>query len=132
LFLDEIGELPMPMQAKLLRVLEDRVVRRVGATSERKVDVRIIAATNNDLDEAVREKRFRQDLLFRLNACTLQIPPLRERKGDVRDSLRECERARIVEALQKCNGNQTQAAEMLGLPRRTLAYKMQRLGLRAK
>jgi DNA-binding NtrC family response regulator len=225
LFLDEIGELPMPMQAKLLRVLEDRIVRRVGATTERKVDVRVVAATNADLEESVREKRFRQDLLFRLNACTLQIPPLRERKGeirrlaevfltraaasmgapqlrfapetlaalerhawpgnvrelrnvveraaalcastgepigtshlpqsvregvksytsiappsavpsarsdDVRDSLREFERAQIVDALQKCNGNQTQAAELLGLPRRTLAYKMQRLGIRAK
>jgi DNA-binding NtrC family response regulator/pSer/pThr/pTyr-binding forkhead associated (FHA) protein len=227
LFLDEIGELAMPMQAKLLRVLEDRVVRRVGATAERRIDVRVIAATNADLEEAVREKHFRRDLLFRLNACTLHIPPLRERpteirrlaevfltraaatmgapllrfapgaldvlerhpwpgnvrelrnvveraaalcagsgepigvahlpksvgdgarglatlpalagpgseagdEGDVRDSVRDYERRRIVEALQKCGGNQTQAAELLGLPRRTLAYKMQRLGIRAK
>jgi DNA-binding NtrC family response regulator len=222
LFLDEIGELPMPMQAKLLRVLEDRVVRRVGSTSERKIDVRVIAATNCDLEENVREKRFRQDLLFRLNACTIQIPPLRERKGeirrlaevfltraaasmsapqlrfgegtldllerhawpgnvrelrnvveraaalcagtgepispshlprsvtegarsytamsapssvnneDVRDSVRDFERQRIVEALTKTGGNQTQAADLLGLPRRTLAYKMARLGIKSK
>jgi two-component system, NtrC family, response regulator AtoC len=230
LFLDEIGELAMPMQAKLLRVLEDHSVRRVGATSERKVDVRVIAATNCDLEQCVVEKRFRQDLLFRLNACVLAIPPLRERKGeirrlaevfvtraaaamqqpqlrltaealtalerhawpgnvrelrnvieraaaicgstgepigvahlppalrgagpaisapasppaltpathpvsspeDVRDSVRDFERHRIIEALQKCGGNQTQAAELLGLPRRTLAYKMGRLGIPAK
>jgi transcriptional regulator with PAS, ATPase and Fis domain len=227
LFLDEIGELPMPMQAKLLRVLEDRMLRRVGATTERKVDVRIIAATNCDLEQNVAEKRFRADLLFRLNACTIAIPPLRERGGeirrlaevflvraaasmacpqirfapealdaleryawpgnvrelrnvveraaalvsatgapitvadlppnvrgeargaavrapapgsllpgppgeDVRDSVRDYERQRITEALAQTNGNQTQAAELLGLPRRTLAYKMARLGIRAK
>ena len=236
LFLDEIGELAMPMQAKLLRVLEDHLVRRVGATSERKVDVRVIAATNCDLDQCVIDKRFRQDLLFRLNACVLLIPPLRERKGeirrlaevfvtrvaasmgqpklrlsaealdaleqhawpgnvrelrnvieraaaicgssgdaigvahlppavrgrvggaapasmsaaapapspstervvagsppeDVRGSLRDFERQRIVDALQKCGGNQTQAAELLGLPRRTLAYKIGRLAIPLK
>ncbi len=215
LFLDEIGELPMTMQAKLLRVLEDHVVRRVGATTERKIDVRVIAATNCDLDQLVQEKRFRQDLLFRLNGCTLRIPPLRERKpeiprlaevflsraaamlgapqlrlspaaaealerhpwpgnvrelrnvleraaalaaqgagailpehlpdsvlatpttsrapgDDVREDLRDFERQRILDALQKTAGNQTQAAELLGLPRRTLAYKMNRLGIKAK
>jgi transcriptional regulator with PAS, ATPase and Fis domain len=242
LFLDEIGELAMPMQAKLLRVLEDHSVRRVGATTERKVDVRVVAATNCDLEQCVVDKRFRQDLLFRLNACVLSIPPLRARTGeirrlaevfltrtaaamgqpqlrlttealaalerhswpgnvrelrnvieraaalyagtgepitiaqlpasvrevgragaaaglttrtsplsaprtlppgalmspppsppeDVRDSLRDFERARILDALQRCNGNQTQAAELLGLPRRTLAYKMSRLGIAAK
>jgi DNA-binding NtrC family response regulator len=239
LFLDEIGELPLTMQAKLLRVLEERTVRRVGATSERKVDVRVIAATNCDLEQCVAEKRFRRDLLFRLNGCTLTIPPLRERREeiarlaevflvraaasmrapevrltkeaierlerhtwpgnvrelrnvieravalcapsgeaiapkhlpaalqfgaaplaggdggsgmgdppagrspggslpaggggeDVRDSIRDYERARILAALDEAAGNQTKAAERLGLPRRTLAYKMARLGIRAK
>jgi DNA-binding NtrC family response regulator len=230
LFLDEIGELPMPMQAKLLRVLEDHTVRRVGATTERKIDVRVVAATNCDLEQCVAEKRFRQDLLFRLNGCTLFIPPLRERTREiarlaevflsraaaqmnapqlrltpeavqrlehhawpgnvrelrnvieraaalcartgeaiapshlpthlgqpqgqaasarpharstvpvpadapaaaVRDAVRDLERERIVEALRKTGGNQTQAAEILGLPRRTLAYKMARLGIRTK
>jgi DNA-binding NtrC family response regulator len=222
----------MPMQAKLLRVLEDHSVRRVGATTERKVDVRVVAATNCDLEQCVVEKRFRQDLLFRLNACVLNLPPLRERKGeirrlaevflsriaagmgqpqlhlsaeamaalerhswpgnvrelrnaieraaamcgssgepigfahlpasirdgqrvadvragslgatlappsgepvpsgDVRDNLRDLERRQIVEALARCHGNQTQAAEILGLPRRTLAYKMGRLGIPPK
>ncbi len=221
LFLDEIGELPLSMQAKLLRVLEEHSVRRVGATVERKIDVRIVAATNCDLEQSVIDRRFRQDLLFRLNGCTLSIPPLRERKAeigrlaaaflaratvplggralhitpaalalleqhawpgnvrelrnvieraaalampagspigaehlplslrepvgraaslsppalasdDVRDSVREFERQRIVQALQQAGGNQTHAAELLGLPRRTFAYKMARLGIRAK
>ena len=210
LFLDEIGELPMPMQAKLLRVLEDHVVRRIGATAERKVDVRVIAATNCDLEANVAERRFRRDLLFRLNACTIVVPPLRERPAeiaqfaeeflrrvapehgvpsqispgamailkrhawpgnvrelrnvieraaalsdgvieaehlpdallapaaptlpptapDVRDSLNEFERGRILDALTRTGGNQTRAAELLGLPRRTLSYKMARLGIR--
>ncbi len=237
LFLDEIGELPLTMQAKLLRVLEERSVRRVGAMTERKVDIRVIAATNCNLEQLVAEKRFRQDLLFRLNGSMLTIPPLRERREeiprlaelflvratasmrapqvrlskeatemlerhswpgnvrelrnvieravalcapageaimpkhlpaalhsplvaatslprgavgsapalgsmappagstsseDVRDSVRDYERVRILAALDEAGGNQTKAAEMLGLPRRTLAYKMARLGIRAK
>ena len=212
LFLDEIGDLPMALQAKLLRVLEDRSIRRVGATQERKIDVRVVAATHRDLDRAVAEQAFRRDLLFRLNACALHIPPLRERVSeierlaveflagataggravalspeaadalrghdwpgnvrelrnvvergaaladgsllpehlpaylrsprtlappspgsaspDVRDAVKDYERQRIVEALAKTNGNQSQAAKLLGLPRRTLAYKMSRLGIR--
>ncbi|MFO0677294.1 MAG: sigma 54-interacting transcriptional regulator [Polyangiaceae bacterium] len=213
LFLDEIGELPMSMQAKLLRVLEDHVVRRVGATKERSIDLRVVAATNCDLERSVVEKSFRSDLLFRINACTLAIPPLRDRPGDVpalverflrsaskgvlvvspeamallasyawpgnvrelrnvveraaalatsrsdsmlrpedlpgsvrerdtsssrddapavgsRDAVRNYERDRIVDALAKAEWNQTHAAEALGLPRRTLAYKMSRLGIR--
>ena len=223
LFLDEIGDLPMALQAKLLRVLEDRSVRRVGATQERKIDVRIVAATHCDLARAVDEQSFRRDLLFRLNACTLHIPPLRERipeierlaleflrsatppgraislspeaadllrrytwpgnvrelrnvvergaamagstlrpedlpeyvrsppaiapqpvgaKGadaapsrdggdDVRDEVKDFERQRIVAALAQTNGNQSQAAKLLGLPRRTLAYKMTKLKIRS-
>jgi DNA-binding NtrC family response regulator len=238
LFLDEIGDLPLPLQAKLLRVLEDRSVRRVGATQERKVDVRVIAATHRDLERAVAEGAFRSDLLFRLNACTLHIPPLRERldeiaglgeaflvealrqgdrngprsispealdalqryswpgnvrelrnvmergaalaRGgdslrlehlpdyvrspappqsirpgptllpgptdseggsagelparlptvDVRDAVHDYERGRIVDALAKTGGNQSAAAKLLGLPRRTLAYKIAKLGIR--
>jgi DNA-binding NtrC family response regulator len=221
-FLDEIGDLPLPLQAKLLRVLEERSVRRVGATQERKVDVRVVAATHRDLERAVAEGAFRRDLLFRLNACTLRIPPLRERvgeiaslagtflaeavrqanvdrprsiaddalealrrypwpgnvrelrnvvergaalaqgadalraehlpdcvrtqapadgssrapstipapAGDVREAVNEYERERIVDALAKSGGNQSAAAKLLGLPRRTLAYKMVRLGIR--
>ncbi|MFM2415596.1 MAG: hypothetical protein RL385_319 [Pseudomonadota bacterium] len=220
LFLDEIGDLPLALQAKLLRVLEDKRVRPVGATSERPVDVRIVAATHRDLTLAVRDGGFRQDLLFRLNACMVRIPPLRERldelpalaqellrriadeaksprrprlsaaavtamqahswpgnvrelknalerafvlvdadelilphhlpaqvlaaepalppsapsdsPGEVRMELKEYERARIKAALDAHEGSVAKAAEALGLPRRTLAYRMSKLGIRGK
>lgn len=83
LFLDEIGELPLAAQAKLLRVLEERAVVRLGSTRAVNVPARVIAATNRDLDHEVRDGRFRRDLLFRINAHTLRVPPLRERLSDV-------------------------------------------------
>jgi Nif-specific regulatory protein len=83
LFLDEIGELPMAGQAKLLRILEGHPFLPVGATQEVAVDVRVLAATNRDLKELVRQKRFRQDLYFRLSVFELELPPLRERPEDI-------------------------------------------------
>ena len=83
LLLDEIGELPLGLQSKLLRVLEDGAVTPVGTTSPTKVDVRIIAATNRDLDEQVRAGHFRQDLFFRLNIVRIDLPPLRDRPEDL-------------------------------------------------
>jgi Nif-specific regulatory protein len=82
-FLDEIGELPMPVQAKLLRFLQEREFERLGSTQTRKVDVRIIAATNVDLNQAVADGRFRSDLFYRLNVFPIAIPPLRRRKADL-------------------------------------------------
>ena len=79
LFLDEIGELSPLLQAKLLRVLEDQVIRRVGGVRDMQVDVRVIAASNRDLEKAVREGHFRQDLYYRLAIIAIFIPPLRER-----------------------------------------------------
>jgi two-component system response regulator PilR (NtrC family) len=83
LFLDEIGETSAAMQIKLLRVLQERHMRRVGGTEEIPVDVRVIAATNKDLSQMVREKRFREDLFYRINVIPLVMPPLREKKEDI-------------------------------------------------
>ena len=82
-FLDEIGEAPLPVQAKLLRVLEDRSIRRLGDNRSIQVDVRMVAATNRDLQSAMREKLFREDLFYRLNVVPIHVPPLRERGGDI-------------------------------------------------
>jgi two-component system response regulator HydG len=82
-FLDEIGDLPVDLQAKLLRALQEREIRPVGATERVHIDLRIIAATNRDLESAIRTGAFRQDLYFRLNVVQIKLPPLRERKTDI-------------------------------------------------
>jgi PAS domain S-box-containing protein len=217
LFLDEIGEIPLMLQAKLLRVLEDQTFRRLGGLKDIKLDLRVIAATNKNLREAVKEGAFRQDLYFRLNVIQILIPPLRERTedilplarffidhynrkfkrqiegisdgaaklllshdwpGNVRElrnateramileesgwitpgslpiaiarqdepggsamamaaeipadglSLEDNERHLLVRALEKTNGNQTQAARLLRVTRDTLRYKMKKFNLR--
>lgn len=83
LFLDEIGEMPVDMQAKLLRALQEREVKPVGSTDRRAIDVRVIAATNRNLEAAIKSGEFRQDLYFRLNVVQIKLPPLRERKTDI-------------------------------------------------
>ncbi len=218
LFLDEIGEIPLMLQAKLLRVLEEQSFRRLGGLKDIKLDLRVIAATNKNLREAVKEGAFRQDLYFRLNVIQITIPPLRERRddilpmarffiehynrkfkrsiegmsdagaklllthdwpGNVRElrnaieramileesalitpaslpitishadgsgsglaipaiaeipndglSLEENERSLLARALEKTNGNQTQAARLLRITRDTLRYKMKKFNLR--
>jgi len=218
LFLDEIGEIPLVLQAKLLRVLEDSTFRRLGGLQDIVVDIRLIAATNKNLREAVKERAFRQDLYFRLNVIQITIPPLRERPddilpmaaffinhynrkfkrsiqgltppteqillkydwpGNVRElrnaieramiledssylqasslpisivhgddypqtlvltapdpipqegiSLEDNERMLVVRALEKTNGNQTQAARLLRITRDTLRYKMKKFNLK--
>ena len=218
LFLDEIGEIPLMLQAKLLRVLEEQNFRRLGGLKDVQVDLRVIAATNKNLREAVREGAFRQDLYFRLNVIQIEIPPLRERPedvlpmakffvehynrkfkrhvegiaddsarlllahswpGNVRElrnaveramileesslirpsslpisvtrpdgaqamavaapapeipsegmSLEDSERHLLAKALEKTNGNQTQAARLLRITRDTLRYKMKKFNLR--
>ncbi len=83
LFLDEIGDMPMTMQVKLLRVLEERSIQRLGSVNEVKIDIRIIAATNRDLEERIKEGTFREDLFYRLNVIQVELPSLAEREGDV-------------------------------------------------
>jgi len=83
IFLDEIGELSPKLQAKLLRVLEDGELRRLGDTKSRKVDIRIIAATSKNLEKEVKEKRFRDDLYYRINVMTINLPPLRNKREDI-------------------------------------------------
>jgi two-component system, NtrC family, response regulator AtoC len=217
LFLDEIGEIPLMLQAKLLRVLEEQSFRRLGGLKDINLDLRVVAATNKNLREAVKEGAFRQDLYFRLNVIQITIPPLRERTddilpmarfflehynrkfkrniegvtdgaarlllshdwpGNVRElrnaieramiledsalitppslpitishpdtngsvpssaampapvdglSLEDNERSLLARALEKTNGNQTQAARLLRITRDTLRYKMKKFNLR--
>ena len=217
LFLDEIGEIPLMLQAKLLRVLEDQTFRRLGGLKDIQLDLRVIAATNKNLREAVKEGAFRQDLYFRLNVIQILIPPLRERPEDIVPltrffiehynrkfkrsiegvtrrrrqtaadsrlagqrprtaqrhraghdsggigahhpaslpisisrpearmrhgschsaeipgdglSLEDNERSLLAQALEKTNGNQTQAARLLRITRDTLRYKMKKFNLR--
>lgn len=112
LFLDEVGELPQETQARLLRLLNDRVYERVGETAPRQADVRIIAATNRDLQEAVAEKTFREDLFFRLNVITVELPPLRERPGDIPgliETYRKFFASRYKRPAQECSASAMEA-----------------------
>jgi len=84
IFLDEIAELPVDMQSKLLRVLQEKTIRRIGETAEYWIDIRVVAATSRDLPSMVAERRFREDLFYRLNAMSVHLPPLRERGEDIR------------------------------------------------
>ncbi len=83
LFLDEIGELSLALQVKLLRFLQEQVIERIGGREQIKVDARVIAATNRDLKQAMKDGTFREDLYFRLGVITIALPPLKEREGDV-------------------------------------------------
>jgi len=99
LFLDEVGELAVSLQAKLLRVLQQREFERVGGTRPMKIDLRLIAATNQDLEECVKSGKFRKDLFYRLNVVSIEVPPLRERREDIADLAEYF----ISKAAKKCN-----------------------------
>src|SRR5207248_1834000 len=121
LFLDEIGDVDLAVQGKLLRAIEERAVRRVGSVRERKIDVRIIAATNRDLDREVRQERFRKDLYFRLAVIVLDVPPLRARGADVL--------LLTDHYLRLFNSKYGKVVRRLGISRDTLRYRLRKFGL---
>jgi sigma-54 dependent transcriptional regulator, flagellar regulatory protein len=112
LFLDEIGDMSLPMQVKLLRVLQERVYERVGSNKSRSCDVRIIAATHRNLETAIRDGKFREDLYYRLNVFPIELPPLRERKEDL---------AELIEnILENCRRHGLQPVQVTGGAQRIL------------
>ncbi|AFQ44913.1 sigma-54 interaction domain-containing protein [Desulfosporosinus meridiei] len=113
LFLDEIGDMEMSMQAKLLRVIQEREVERLGSNKSRKVDVRLVAATNRDLEGMIRDKQFREDLYYRLNVVTLTIPPLRERIDDIEDLIKTFIKKFNLQFAQSVTGITAEAVDVL-------------------
>src|SRR5439155_199339 len=120
LLLDEIGELPIGLQAKLLRVLQEGEIRRVGDQKTRKVDARVLAATARDLDAEIPAGRVRQDPVYRINAVPVET---------LADLVAATEREAIIEALTRATGNRREAARSLGVSLRTLFYKIDRYGI---
>jgi len=112
-FLDEVGELPLAMQAKLLRALQERRIRRVGGTQEIPVDVRVVAATSRDLDEMIQSREFREDLYYRINVVRIDLPPLREREGDVAILVEHLVARYAGESGHEITGVQPEALEVL-------------------
>jgi two-component system response regulator PilR (NtrC family) len=113
LFMDEIGELPLPLQVKLLRVIQEREFKRVGGTEDIKVDVRIISASNQDLQQKVAQGGFREDLFYRLNVIQIKLPPLRERKEDIPLLVNHFVRKYSVETGKEIEGVLPEALELL-------------------
>ena len=113
LFMDEIGELPLPLQVKLLRVIQEREFKRVGGTDDIKVNVRIISASNQDLQQKVAHNSFREDLFYRLNVIQIKIPPLRERKEDITLLMNHFVQKYSTETGKKIEGITPEAMELL-------------------
>src|SRR5207253_2131952 len=137
-FLDEIGEMSAVLQVKLLRVLQERRFRRVGGLEELQADIRVIAATNQDLGKLVAEGRFREDLFYRINVIPISLPPLRDRREDIPlladyflgKYCEQMERGYIAQALERAGGVQVKAAELLGMSFRSFRYYVKKYNLR--
>ncbi len=114
LFLDELGEMPLDLQVKMLRVLQSGEIQRLGDQRIRRVDVRVIAATNRDLVTEVREKRFREDLYYRLNVVSLELPPLRDRMEDLPQLILHFIEANRASGLSKVTGISNEAIQLMG------------------
>ncbi|MDP6364644.1 MAG: sigma-54 dependent transcriptional regulator [Nitrospinota bacterium] len=144
LFLDEVGEVPTSIQVKMLRALQEREIRRIGGRENISIDVRVIAATNRNLEKMVKEGTFREDLFYRLNVIPMLLPELRERSEDVillagggsaprigsDMSLDENERLHIESVLRRVGAHQIYASGVLGIDRRTLYRKLIKYGLK--
>ncbi len=113
LLLDEVGDMPLPLQAKLLRVIEAREIVRVGSNETIPIDVRLVAATNQDLRRLVEEKKFREDLFFRLNVVSIELPPLRDRPGDIPLIVEAAVREFAAEHEKKVRGIRPEAMNLL-------------------
>lgn len=113
IFLDEIGDMPLPLQAKILRVLQDKEFTPIGASEPRKVDVRVIAATNRDLMALIQEKKFRGDLYYRLDVMSIEIPPLRERGDDILLLCDHFIRQNCIDMHRSISGLSDEAKDML-------------------
>src|SRR5207244_1715165 len=130
IFFDEVGDLPLELQAKLLRFLEEHRFERVGGNKTIAVDARVITATHRDLEADVRAGRFREDLFFRLNVISIVLPPLRERAADLEalSSLEDLERLHITQVLAE-SATLEEAAARLGINPTTLWRKRKRYGI---
>src|SRR5207237_642097 len=139
LFLDEIGDMSLKTQAKVLRVLEEQAFERVGGKETLRVDVRVLAASNQNLQEQIAAGRFREDLFYRLSVIPIELPPLRTREGGTVDeaqkdkTLKEAreafERAYILGELRAHEWNMTRTAERLGIERSHLYRKLKSYGI---
>lgn len=123
IFLDEIGELRIHLQAEFLRVMQERAIRPIGSTAQIPIDVRAIAATNRNLESAIQNGTFREDLYFRLNVVPINMPPLRQLRH-----LGDLERFAILRALREAEGNRLAAARLLGIGKTALYRKLKIYG----
>ncbi len=130
IFLDEIGDMPPTTQIKLLRTLEEKEIERVGAHHPIKIDVRIVSATNKNLEELIAHGRFREDLYFRINVFPITCPLLCDRKENILiDKVNLEKRAELIRALRQTGGNRSETARILGISRVTVWKQINKFGI---